>query len=138
MEKKTQEIFSPSHKVGIKILSETQMENVFPNYRSVVNHIETHRKWLEEHQIRSFGRYQYNLMYDNILSIFGARGTGKTSVAFTLHKMLEEDTRHPYDIVLPIIIPEVIPSDSSMLGWLLAIVKDLVLDFEQSVKNTSG
>lgn len=138
MEKKRQEIFSPSHKVGIKILSETQMENVFPNYRSVLNHIEMHRKWLEEHQIRSFGRYQYNLMYDNILSIFGARGTGKTSVAFTLHKMLEEDTRHPYDIVLPIIIPEVIPSDSSMLGWLLAIVKDLVLDFEQSVKNTSG
>ena len=138
MEKKTKEFFSPSHKVGIKILSETQMENVFPNYRDVVNHIETHRKWLKEHQIRSFERYQYNLMYDNILSIFGARGTGKTSVAFTLHKMLEEDARHPYDIVLPIIIPEVIPSDSSMLGWLLAIVKDLVLDFEQSVKNTSG
>ena len=137
MEKKTKEFFSPSHKVGIKILSETQMENVFPNYRDVVNHIETHRKWLEKHQIRSFERYQYNLMYDNILSIFGARGTGKTSVAFTLHKMLEEDARHPYDIVLPIIIPEVIPSDSSMLGWLLAIVKDLVLDFEQSVKNTS-
>ena len=104
------EIISPSHKVGIKILSEIQIRNVFPNYKDVINHIETHRKWLEEHQIQRLERYQYNLMYDNVISIFGERGTGKTSVAFTLHKQLEEDAGHPYDIVLPIIIPEVIPA----------------------------
>ena len=124
------EIVSPSHKVGIKILSEIQIRNVFPNYKDVINHIETHRKWLVENQIQRLERYQYNLMYDNVISIFGERGTGKTSVAFTLHKKLEEDVDHPYDIVLPIIIPEVIPADSSTLGWLLAIVKDRVKEFE--------
>ncbi len=128
------EIISPSHKVGIKILSEIQIRNVFPNYKDVINHIETHRKWLEEHQIQRLERYQYNLMYDNVISIFGERGTGKTSVAFTLHKQLEEDAGHPYDIVLPIIIPEVIPADSSTLGWLLAIVKDQVEEFEKDAE----
>lgn len=132
-----EKIISPTHKVGIKILNDTQMRNVFPNYKDIINHIETHRKWLEQQQIRRFEQYQYNLMYDNVISIFGKRGTGKTSVAFTLHKKLEDDTKHPYDIVLPIIIPEVIPADGSALGWLLAIVKDQVLEFENEKPRTT-
>lgn len=128
------EMVSPSHKVGIKILSDIQIGNVFPNYKDMINYIETHRRWLEEHQIQQLEKYQYNLMYDNVISIFGERGTGKTSVAFTLHKKLEEDNRHPYDIVLPITIPEVIPADSSTLGWLLAIVKDQVEEFERKAE----
>lgn len=132
------EYISPAHKVGIKILSDIQMTNVFPNYADVINRIEGHRKWLETHQIQRLKRYQYNLMYDNVISIFGKRGTGKTSVAFTLHKKLEEDMHHPYDIVLPIIIPEVIPTDGSALGWLLAIVKDQVMEFEKRLQKEFG
>lgn len=129
--KRTEDIINPVHKVGIKILNDVQMKNVFPDYTDVISRIEEHRKWLVEHQMQQFQQYQYNLMYDNVISIFGKRGTGKTSVAFTLHKKLEEDARHSYDIVLPIIIPEVIPADGSALGWLLAIVKDQILEFEQ-------
>ena len=104
MGNREKDVVSPSHKVGIKILSDIQIGNVFPNYKDVLNHIETHRKWLEKHQLQYLERYQYNLMYDNVISIFGERGTGKTSVAFTLHKKLEEDVDHPYDIVLPIMV----------------------------------
>lgn len=135
MGNREKDVVSPSHKVGIKILSDIQIGNVFPNYKDVLNHIETHRKWLEKHQLQYLERYQYNLMYDNVISIFGERGTGKTSVAFTLHKKLEEDVDHPYDIVLPIIIPEVIPADSSTLGWLLAIVRDQVKEFETNAES---
>ncbi len=130
----TKEIISPIYKVGIKILNEAQMLNVFPNYRDIIDRIQMHRDWLGEHKIESFESYQYNLMYDNVISIFGKRGTGKTSAAFTLHKMLEDDTRHPYDVVLPIIIPEVIPTDGSVLGWLLAIVKDQVIQMERRIR----
>ena len=132
--KNTREILNPVHKVGIKILSDIQMKNVFPSYPDVINRIEAHRKWLEKNRIESLQQYQYNLMYDNVISIFGKRGTGKTSVAFTLHKKLKDDVKHPYDIVLPIIIPEVIPADGSALGWLLAIVKDQVLEFEKRLE----
>ena len=86
--KSREETLSPVHKVGIKILSDIQMNNVFPNYMDVINRIEGHRKWLEDHQMQRLKRYQYNLMYDNVISIFGKRGTGKTSVAFTLLLML--------------------------------------------------
>ncbi|OUP22385.1 hypothetical protein B5F29_01190 [Lachnoclostridium sp. An196] len=133
-----EKIISPDHKVGIKILNDTQMMNVFPDYASAVSRIEKHRKWLVDHQIQSFTHYQYNLMYDNVISIFGKRGTGKTSVAFTLHKKIEEDSRHAYDVVLPIIIPEVIPDDGSVLGWLLAIVHDQVSDFEKEYWSVIG
>lgn len=136
--KSREETLSPVHKVGIKILSDIQMNNVFPNYMDVINRIEGHRKWLEDHQMQRLKRYQYNLMYDNVISIFGKRGTGKTSVAFTLHKKLEEDVMHSYDIVLPIIIPEVIPADGSALGWVLAIVKDQVKEFEKRLQKVLG
>lgn len=133
--KKQDRWISPDHKVGIKILSDVQLMNVFPDYTEVLNHIEEHRSWLEKNQVKRFERYQYNLMFDNVISIFGQRGTGKTSVAFTLHKMLEDNEKHHYDVVLPIIIPEVIPEDGSVLGWLLAIIKDQVIDFERFMQS---
>lgn len=122
---------TPTHKVGIKLFTEPQLENVFPDYKNLLNRVENHRK-----NIVSLGEYrqkhyQYNLMYDNVFSIMGKRGTGKTSVAFTLQKMIEEDEQHPYDVILPIIIPEMIPQDCSALGWLLAIVKQRIQEFEQ-------
>lgn len=124
-------IVSPDYKVGIKLLNHTQLMNVFPNCNDVFERIELHRNWLKEHRIQLFGDqyYQYNLMYDNVISIFGKRGTGKTSVAFTLHKQIRDDPAHPYDIVLPIIIPEIIPDDGSILGWLLATLKDEISHF---------
>lgn len=60
--KNTREIINPVHKVGIKILSDIQMKNVFPSYPDVINRIEAHRKWLEKNRIESLQQYQYNLM----------------------------------------------------------------------------
>lgn len=132
MERKITEIsnISPTHKVGIKLFTEPQLENVFPEYRNFLNRIEEHRDKIRGLKLGGQRHYQYNLMYDNVFSILGKRGTGKTSVAFTLQKMLEENSAHPYDIILPIIIPEVIPEDCSALGWVLAIVKQRIQEFE--------
>lgn len=130
---------TPTHKVGIKIFSETQLENVFPDYRNLLGKIETHRDRIKDLKLDHQGHYQYNLMYDNVFSILGKRGTGKTSVAFSLQNMIESDKKHPYDIVMPIIIPEVIPSDCSVLGWMLAIVKQRVQEFENEInQNAQG
>lgn len=122
---------TPTHKVGIKLLTDLQMTNLFPNYKNLINRIENHRSQIKQLEVCNLRHYQYSLMYDNVFSVFGKRGTGKTSVAFTLQRMIEEDRVHPYDVVLPIIIPEVIPSDCSALGWILAIVKDQILELEK-------
>ena len=127
---------TPTHKVGIKLMDEGQLINVFPNYQNLLKKIEIHREAISGLEVCPKKHYQYNLMYDNVFSILGKRGTGKTSAVFTIQKMLEEDKRHPYDIVLPIIIPEVIPKECSALGWLLAIVREEIEKTENQVNNT--
>lgn len=125
-----------NHKVGIKLLSGKQLENVFPNYENLEKKIEKCREAARggfgEYQKK---HYQYNFMYDNVFSILGKRGTGKTSVAFTLQKKFEENKQHPYDIILPIIIPEAIPEGCTILGWILAIVKEEIASREKQFEN---
>lgn len=124
------------HKVGIKILDENTLENIFPMYQSMMNKISECRSVASEHT-GWFGkrRYQYNFMYDNVFSILGKRGTGKTSVAFSLKEIIENSKENPKDVVLPIIIPEVIPENCTVLGWLLAVIKEEVEYLEDQIKN---
>jgi len=122
-----------THKVGIKLLSEVQLENVLPTYHNLFRKFDVCRE-VAKRELKTPNRhYQYNFMYDNIFSILGHRGTGKTSVAFTLEKMIKDKYEKKYkDVVLPIIIPEAIPENCSILGWLLAIVKDQIEELEKN------
>lgn len=130
------------HKVGIKILSESQLKNVFPMYENLNRKIEACREVAQDvRKMESRRHYQYNFMYDNVFSVLGKRGTGKTSVAFTLQEKIEENAKrelHPYDVVLPIIIPEAIPEDCSVLGWILAIVKDKMTELESKIEQCNA
>ena len=94
----------PHNKMGIKILNDLQLKNIFPTYKMLLDRIETHRRALKninrEHLKRD---NQYNLMFDNVYSIMGGRGAGKTSVVFTLKEKLKDDEMDR-DIVLPIVI----------------------------------
>ena len=74
------------HKVGIRLLTDIQLENVLPTYENLFHKINVCRevayKELQENMKSSRKRYyQDNFMYDNVFSILGPRGTGKTSVA---------------------------------------------------------
>ena len=132
-----EEVEMPTHKVGIKLLNDEQMMNVLPSYRNLLERIENHRRQISKLKEKRLRHYQYNMMYDNVFSIFGNRGTGKTSVAFTLQEKFRENVDYSYDVVLPIIIPEVIPSDCSALGWLLEIVGEKILElFADNKKST--
>lgn len=135
-----------SHKVGVKILTETQLENVLPTYENFFHKVDVCREAAQrESEMNEKRHYQYNFMYDNVLSFLGKRGTGKTSVAFTLRKMIKEKYEKKHcDVVLPLIIPEVIPSNCTVLGWILAIVgeeitqlEDQITDLEKGEKNES-
>lgn len=133
-EKLSDRTFALSHKVGVKLLNDEQLTNVFPDYNNLLNKIEIHRQAISGVQLDEKKHYQYNLMYDNVFSILGKRGTGKTSVAFTLKKKIEDNSKYCQDMVLPIIIPEVIPDDCSILGWILAVVKDEIIALEKEIK----
>lgn len=124
-----------SHKVGVKVLSQAQLENIMPNYENLFQKIDTCRKVAQEELHADEKRhYQYNFMYDNVFSILGKRGTGKTSVAFTLQKMIRERYgKSCCDVVLPLIIPEVIPENCTVLGWILAIVREEIGALEDRI-----
>lgn len=133
------------HKVGVKILSGQQLENVLPTYENLFHKIDICRavaaKTAEEHhqkQYSDYKHYQYNFMYDNVFSILGRRGTGKTSVAFTLREMIQSRYHRHQDVVMPLIIPEVIPAGCTILGWLLAIVKEEITLLENNIKECSS
>lgn len=116
----------PYHKMGIKLLEKEQMDNIFPDYKNLLGKIDQHRKKISniDFNAEMFHDIQYNLMYDNVLSIMGARGSGKTSVIFTLREKIKD--KNPNDIVLPIIMSEVIPKDKSVIGWILALLENTV------------
>lgn len=121
------------YKVGIKLLTDKQLENVFPDYPALLEKIELYREKSKCLPEGYSDHIQYNLMFDNVFSIMGKRGTGKTSVAFTLKKKIEEGKYGACDVVLPLIIPEVIPNDCSVLVWILAIVKTQVKLLEEKL-----
>ena len=122
------ETLIPVHKMGFKILRENQLKNMFPTYENLFERIDTHRSWVKK--LKAIDResmdYQYNLMYDTVFSIFGSRGSGKTSAVFTLKNMIEQRYQSQGDIVLPIIMPEMIPDNCDIISWILAIIEQIV------------
>lgn len=120
----------PYHKMGFKLLSDVQLENLFPNYNQLLKKISVHRGELAKMRVWDMPKdSQYNLMYDNVFSIMGKRGSGKTSVLFTLKNILENDE----NIVLPVIMPEIIPQECSMIGWILALMEETVQQLEEKL-----
>ena len=124
--------YVPYHKMGFKILWESQLENMFPSYAVILQKIEMHRRNLEK-MGNGFERFdsQFNLMYDNVFSILGKRGSGKTSAVFTIKSMLQH--KNEYDIVLPVVMPEVIPKECSMIGWVLSLLEQTVDTLEKQI-----
>lgn len=123
----------PHNKMGIKILSDPQLSNIFPAYKMLLERIETHRKALTDIDKERLKRdNQYNLMFDNVFSIMGGRGAGKTSVVFTLKEKLK-DNEYDRDIVLPIVMPEMIPTECSIIGWILSLLEEDVKKYDKAM-----
>ena len=128
----------PYSKMGIKILSEQQIQNIFPTYETLLDRVEAHRRGLQYIERDLLDQdIQYNLMFDNVYSIMGKRGAGKTSVVFSLKEILKG--RNPgFDIVLPIIMPEMIPQDCSIIGWVLSLLEEVVKKLDDKMTRRSS
>ena len=140
-DKSVEEILSymPGHKMGVKHLSFEQMNAVFPDFERLRNKIETHREFIKsfwskkEENLSNKLDDQYNIMFDNVYSILGSRGSGKTSVIYTMKNLFEE--RNPTDIVLPIIMSELIPESCEIIGWILSLLENVVQDIQKKLNN---
>ncbi len=134
---------NPKSKIGIKILEESQIKLALPDWgtlrRQISNvRIEANNAYQAKKKDRSINnRYlKNNLMYDNLFSIVGERGTGKTSVLFTLYNELMKEKSHN-DILLPLIVPEMMNEGDTLIGLILSSLEHVVDDIEYSIKSAS-
>lgn len=119
----------PQHKVGVRILIDQQVENIFPTYRSMLEKIEDYRKEVQEVSLEAGQEtYQDYLMYDNVFGIFGQRGSGKSSTIFTIRDNIINSAKGDY--ALPIIMPDIIVMPEGIMGWLLAMLGDSIKDLK--------
>lgn len=122
----------PSHKLGVKFLDSRQLENTFPDYQALLKRIEEQRDIAKyASQYPTGGQGYVEQMYDNVYSILGGRGAGKSSVLLTLHEMLNVGDP-PKDLIFPIITPELISErECSILGWIMAITEKIIDTLEE-------
>lgn len=130
-----------SRKIGIKLLDRKQIESSLPDFSEIIKVIDRQRSLAELHDGSDykFENAQFHLMHDNILGIFGGRGSGKTSILFSIREILlsksnQHDKNNPADIILPIISPELISENCSMLSWVLAMFGDIVHEIDQRLR----
>lgn len=126
---------SPQYKMGVKVMDWQQLQNVFPQHRNILESIEKYRQSINMEMIHHMDK-QDNIMFDNVFSIMGKRGSGKTSVLYTLKKMIERD--HPYDVVLPVVMPELIPHSSEMIEWILALFEEKISEISEQLSKKEG
>lgn len=138
-----------SVRIGSKTLSKEELKLILPSYENIFNDIEMIRTKFNE--VETFDCNNKNKekqkdstdstkYHDNIISILGKRGSGKSSVLKSIRrdvrekidcdlaeKSLDKDKQnneHSYrkDILLPMIMPEIMESND-LVGWLIGYFK---------------
>lgn len=128
-------------RIGARILSENALNKLLPSNKNIEKQIENTRERAFLHksirQINSNTKdskekwdREFDRHFNNIFSILGGRGTGKTSVLLTMkYKITNENNR---DIILPLIVPEKMGKTSDILGSIIGFLGDEV----QALKNS--
>ena len=139
-------------------MSDKSMEILLPNYKNVYSQIKEIRqnsKILKENlknkELKCIVEKEPEFVkhHNNVFSILGERGSGKTSVLLTIkHKIMqiiegirvENGNEVEYegienDIVLPIIVPQDMDEDSDSLGWIIGFFAKLVDEVEYEFQN---
>ncbi len=124
---------NPNFKTGIKTLTEIQIRNSLPGYDTLLKKIELVRENAATHGNKLIIDGSFNsLKYDNIFSILGGRGAGKTSVLHTLYQKLSENENN---IRMPVIMPELVDDNDNFIGWILSAIEINLNELENKIKN---
>lgn len=118
-------------KIGARVLDNDTLKILIPDYESIFLEIDKIRNSInnENDEIKRTDE-EFFKHHNNVFSILGERGAGKTSVQLTLkYKLLKEKLKKG-DKVLPMIVPQDMDDDSSVIGWIIAhfsnIMKELL------------
>ncbi|QZY54496.1 hypothetical protein [Crassaminicella profunda] len=152
----TTENYDNTIKIGSRILPKDSMNILLPNHENIYDQIKEIRdnaKLLRERlegtddKHKKFAEIvkeepEFVKHHNNVFSILGERGSGKTSVLLTIKNKIMEGIKgekrkniRKYDTVLPIIVPQDMDEESDSLGWIIGffaeIVKKVQEDFQE-------
>lgn len=131
--------------LSVSNLTDVPLNTVFPDWEDLFSRIEACRDAAcfykgQKYEDKPFpiSISDYNIhehtRFSNIFSIFGGRGSGKSSVLFTLRNKLLDNAEKNGDLVLPIVLPELVDDDNTLIGWVLASLGPIIDRLEKTQK----
>ena len=127
--------YNPNYKIGIKELTDDQLLEGLPNCDELFRKIEKIREQSESVDKEYLEKNSFEaLKYDNIISILGGRGAGKTSILYTLYKRFKSEDNN---IMVPIVMPELLDKNESIISWILSAIEVCLNDVEDKIIDES-
>ena len=128
-------------KIGARNLSNKELEVLLPNWEDIFSEIikirDSSIKKDEEDPILK-EEPEFEKHHNNVFSILGERGAGKTSVQLSLKYRLMEyyknKEEYKNDTILQLIVPQDMEENSSVIGWIIAYFSNLVEKIEEDFK----
>lgn len=130
-------------KIGSRILDENELKVLLPSYDNIFNQIDKFRdeakninEKISESNVGEEEKFDLKKDYNNVFSILGGRGTGKTSALVTVrHRILNyKNYNDNKDIIMPLIVPDDMGEISDTLGWIIACLGKEVEQVEYQFK----
>ncbi|UPO98533.1 hypothetical protein MKD34_09635 (plasmid) [Cetobacterium somerae] len=128
-------------KIGARNLSDKELEVLLPNWEDIFSEIvkirdSSIRKDEEDSILKEEPEFEKH--HNNVFSILGERGAGKTSVQLSLKYRLMEHYKnkeeYKNDTILQLIVPQDMEGNSSAIGWIIAYFSNLVEKIEEDFK----
>ncbi|WP_458125861.1 hypothetical protein [Paenibacillus sp. Z3-2] len=115
-----------SIRIGERILNDENLQLILPNWKEIETQVEQIRATAVQvttERLKSSKPVE-RLDFNNVISILGERGSGKSSVLLTMRdKLMKKDEK---DIFLDMIIPEMLEDTSDILGVILLNLKKFI------------
>lgn len=141
------------NKIGAKVLPQVDVKLMLPNYTNIdsqLKKIQEIAKQIGELNVYDETDPEFIKHHNNVFSILGERGSGKTSILLSLKYYLmklgdlsdeiKEDKEEPLfkninsnAIFLPIVIPQDMDDDSDSLGWIIGFFRKYVREADQKI-----
>ncbi|BEP30340.1 hypothetical protein [Helicovermis profundi] len=126
--------------VGENVLKEDQLDQIFPNFNSMIENLPG---VILQKNDKNNNNNKLKKSINNVISILGPRGSGKSSVFHTIYSKLLNNEKVENDkyIIFKPILPEKVDENIDLLGILLLQIDGYIeknidkINFENSKKN---
>ena len=108
--------------IGEKKLENEEIKIIFPEYDDVINSLKNYRKIDIERKESNNKKFENSI--NNVISILGPRGSGKSSVLHTIYnQLLNKESKY---IVFKPILPEKVDDELDLLGVILMQIDEYI------------